>query len=401
MSDVLIIGGGQAGCMTAINLRKQKFKGSITIATDEPYLPYQKPPLSKGVLSGATKIDNLFFKSQSYYDKNNITVLTKRRATKIDTTENKVIFGGGSSLEYKKLVLATGSKLNKITPKEDKKIIYLNTIPKATNLKNQLEKSKSVNIIGAGYVGLEVAAAAKKMGLSTTVLEAQERIMQRSASQVIAEFLMSHHEKKGVKFQLQAKVEKVEPRRQAVRIQFGEGNESNPDFVVIGVGVKPACSIAREAGIECDNGILVDKNCLTSHENIYAAGDCVNHYFSRYGLRQRLESVQNAIDQALVVSSAIMGSPTGYNSVPWFWSDQYDLKLQIAGLSQDCDHLVVRGDQLESKFSVCHFKNDKLMAVECVNDQKTFMLGKKLIEASSNITPRAMQNDQTKLKGWL
>ena len=401
MSDVLIIGGGQAGCMTAINLRKQKFKGSITIATDEPYLPYQKPPLSKGVLSGATKIDNLFFKSQSYYDKNNITVLTKRRATKIDTIENKVIFGRGSSLEYKKLVLATGSKLNKITPKEDKKIIYLNTIPKATNLKNQLEKSKSVNIIGAGYVGLEVAAAAKKMGLSTTVLEAQERIMQRSASQVIAEFLMSHHEKKGVKFQLQAKVEKVEPRRQAVRIQFGEGNESNPDFVVIGVGVKPACSIALEAGIECDNGILVDKNCLTSHENIYAAGDCVNHYFSRYGLRQRLESVQNAIDQALVVSSAIMGSPTGYNSVPWFWSDQYDLKLQIAGLSQDCDHLVVRGDQLESKFSVCHFKNDKLMAVECVNDQKTFMLGKKLIEASSNITPRAMQDDQTNLKGWL
>ena len=400
MSDVLIIGGGQAGCMVAINLRKQKFKGSITIVTDEAYFPYQRPPLSKGFLVGTNKADNLFFKSENYYEKNNISVITKKPAEKIDTKKQTVTFKDGDTMSYKKLVLTTGSKLNKITAKEDKKIIYLNSISQAMALKAKLEESKSIGIIGGGYIGLEVAASAKKMSLATTVFEAQERIMKRSASKEIATFLQDYHENMGVKFKLGTAAKKIEPTKRSVNISFTNNTIDNPDFVVIGVGVQANNKIAIEAEIECENGILVDENCQTSNENIYAAGDCSSYYFSRYALRQRLESVQNAIDQAAIVSSSISGKKAVYGSVPWFWSDQYDLKLQIAGLSQGCDSKVVRGSQNDHKFSVCHFKDNKLRALECVNDQKTFMQGKKLIEANSTITPEAMEDKQTTLKDW-
>ena len=399
MVDVLIIGGGQAGSMTAINLRKQKFEGSIAIITEEAHHPYQRPPLSKGFLTGDFKQENLFFKSESYYEKNKIKVFLKSHAVSIETKKQKVILGSGEEIKYKKLVIATGSKLNKITPEEDEKIIYLNSMSKAINLKKRLEEHKSIGIIGAGYIGLEVAATAKKMDLKTTLFEAEKRIMQRSASDEIASFIKSYHEKMGVEFKLGSLVQKI-TTEDSLRIVLNDGQISEPDFVVIGVGVQAACDIAQEAGIDCNNGILVDENCLTSEENIYAAGDCVNYYFSRYGSRQRLESVQNAIDQATTVSASIMGAPITYKSIPWFWSDQYDLKIQIAGLSQDSDLLVTRGNKNDCKFSVCHFKNSRLMAVECVNDQKTFMLGKKLIEAESKITPEAIENVQTNLRDW-
>ena len=399
MVDVLIIGGGQAGSMTAINLRKQKFEGSIAIITEEAHHPYQRPPLSKGFLTGDFKQDNLFFKSESYYEKNKIKVFLKSHAVSIEIKKQKVILGSGEEIKYKKLVIATGSKLNKITPEEDEKIIYLNSMSKAINLKKRLEEHKSIGIIGAGYIGLEVAATAKKMDLKTTLFEAEKRIMQRSASDEIASFIKSYHEKMGVEFKLGSLVQKI-TTEDGLRIVLNDGQISEPDFVVIGVGVQAACDIAQEAGIDCNNGILVDENCLTSEENIYAAGDCVNYYFSRYGSRQRLESVQNAIDQATTVSASIMGAPITYKSIPWFWSDQYDLKIQIAGLSQDSDLLVTRGNKNDCKFSVCHFKNSRLMAVECVNDQKTFMLGKKLIEAESKITPEAIENVQTNLRDW-
>ena len=399
MVDVLIIGGGQAGTMTAINLRKQKFEGSIAIITEEAHHPYQRPPLSKGFLTGDFKQENLFFKSESYYEKNKIKVFLKSHAVSIEIKKQKVILGSGEEIKYKKLVIATGSKLNKITPEEDEKIIYLNSMSKAINLKKRLEEHKSIGIIGAGYIGLEVAATAKKMDLKTTVFEAEKRVMQRSASDEIASFIKSYHEKMGVEFKLGSLVQKI-TTEDGLRIVLNDGQISEPDFVVIGVGVQAACDIAQEAGIDCNNGILVDENCLTSEENIYAAGDCVNYYFSRYGSRQRLESVQNAIDQATTVSASIMGAPITYKSIPWFWSDQYDLKIQIAGLSQDSDLLVTRGNKNDCKFSVCHFKNSRLMAVECVNDQKTFMLGKKLIEAESKITPEAIENVQTNLRDW-
>ena len=305
----------------------------------------------------------------------------------------------GDEIKYKKLVIATGSKLNKITPEEDERIIYLNTISKAINLKQRLEQNNSIGIVGAGYIGLEVAATAKKMGLETTIFEAEKRIMQRSASTKIASFIKSYHEKAGVEFKLGARVKQIKTE-ESVNIALHDGQTTNLDFVVIGVGVQANSKIAQEAGIECNNGILVDENCLTNDENIYAAGDCVNYYFSRYDSSHRLESVQNATDQAAIVSASIMGAPIAYKSIPWFWSDQYDLKIQIAGLSQESDLLVTRGNKNDYKFSICHFKDSRLTAVECVNDQKTFMLGKKLIEAESKITPEAIENIQTNLRDW-
>lgn len=400
MSDVLIIGGGQAGSMVAINLRKKKYKGSISIVTDEAIYPYQRPPLSKGFLTDKTKTENLFFKSEDYYKKNDIIVHLKKRVIKLDAEKKEVILEDKSNIKYKKLVISTGSKLNKITSKKNRKVIYLNSLPKAIELKKQLNKNKSIGVIGGGFIGLEVAATAKNMGLQTTVLEAEKRIMQRSVSKEIADFLKHYHEKMGVDFKLNTRAEKIDPTNSGVNIHLDDGKTVNPDFVVIGVGVQAESTIAEDAGIECSNGILVDKNCLTSDPNIYAAGDCVNYYFSRYGYRHRLESVQNAIDQAAIVSSSIMGDSLDYEAIPWFWSDQYDLKIQIAGLSQDSDLLIIRGNKEEPKFSVCHFKENKLIALECVNDQKTFMLGKKLIESQSNITPEAMENTQTNLKDW-
>lgn len=400
MSDVLIIGGGQAGSMVAINLRKKKYKGSISIVTDEAIYPYQRPPLSKGFLTDKTKTENLFFKSEDYYKKNDIIVYLKKRVIKLDAEKKEVILEDKSNIKYKKLVISTGSKLNKITSKKDRKVIYLNSLPKAIELKKQLNKNKSIGVIGGGFIGLEVAATAKNMGLQTTVLEAEKRIMQRSVSKEIADFLKHYHEKMGVDFKLNTRAEKIDPTNSGVNIHLDDGKAVNPDFVVIGVGVQAESTIAEDAGIECSNGILVDKNCLTSDPNIYAAGDCVNYYFSRYGYRHRLESVQNAIDQAAIVSSSIMGDSLDYETIPWFWSDQYDLKIQIAGLSQDSDLLIIRGNKEEPKFSVCHFKENKLIALECVNDQKTFMLGKKLIESQSNITPEAMENTETNLKDW-
>ena len=400
MSDVLIIGGGQAGSMVAINLRKKKFEGSISIITEEENYPYQRPPLSKGFLTGKNKTESLFFKSKDYYENNGIKVLLKHRAIKLNTKKQEAILEDGSSIKYEKLVIATGSKLKTITSKEHKKIIYLNTLSKAIDLQKQLKESKSIGVVGAGYIGLEVAATANKMGLKTTVFEAEKRIMQRSASKEIANFIKNYHEKMGVELKLNTIVERIEPKDHRVNIRLKDGNSSNPDFIVIGVGVQPASSIAEDAGIDCSNGILVDENCQTSDENIYAAGDCTSQYFSKYGFRQRLESVQNAIDQAKTVSSSILGTPIPYDSVPWFWSDQYDLKLKIAGLSQESDLIVIRGKTEELKFSACHFKENKLTAVECVNDQKTFMLGKKLIETESSITPEAMENTLTNLKDW-
>ena len=401
MSDVLIIGGGQAGSMVAINLRKQKFEGSISIITEEASYPYQRPPLSKGFLTGKTKTESLFFKGEDYYEKNGIKVLLNHRAIKLNTKKQEVTLEDGSSIGYEKLIITTGSKLNQITQKENKRIIYLNTLSKAIDLQKQLNKSKSVGVVGAGYIGLEVAATAKKMGLKTIVFEAEKRIMQRSASKEISNFIKSYHEKMGVEFKLNTIAERIDPTDKGVGISLSDGNSANPDFVVIGVGVQPASSIAEEAGIDCSNGILVDENCQTSDENVYAAGDCANHYFSKYGFRQRLESVQNAIDQAKTVSSSILGTPIAYDSVPWFWSDQYDLKLKIVGLSQESDLIVIRGKMDDLKFSACHFKENKLIALECVNDQKTFMAGKKLIEASSMITPEAIINEQSNLKHWL
>ena len=313
MSDVLIIGGGQAGSMVAINLRKQKFEGSISIITEEASYPYQRPPLSKGFLTGKTKTESLFFKGEGYYEKNGIKVLLKHRAIKLNTKKQEVILEDGSSIDYKKLVITTGSKLNKITSKEHKRIIYLNTLSNAIELQKQLKESKSVGIVGAGYIGLEVAATAKKMGLQTTVFEAEKRIMQRSASKEISNFIKSYHEKMGVEFKLNTIAERIEPTDKGVSIDLSDGKGSNPDFVVIGVGVQAASSIAEDAGLDCSNGILVDENCLTNDKNIYAAGDCVNYYYSRYGTRHRLESVQNAIDQAAIVSSSILGEPIVYN----------------------------------------------------------------------------------------
>ena len=402
MNKVLIIGGGQAGCMVAISLRQLKFDGEITIATEENHLPYQRPPLSKGFLVNKAKTESLYFKSLTYYENNDIEVLKRKRATKISREKKQVYFEDETTLDYDHLVIATGSELNKINQKkESKRIVYLNNLGSAEQLKKLLETCKNIGVIGGGFIGLEVAATARSKGLKTTVFEAADRIMGRSASKQVAQFLQKYHESKGVDFLIGKMIEALKIKQKEVEISLSGSAAHKAECVLVGIGVKPSSQIAEDANLECNNGIIVDENCTTNDKNIFAAGDCVNYYFEEYKTRQRLESVQNAIDQAKIVASSITGSLTGYKSTPWFWSDQYGLKIKIAGLSQGSDLQVIRGKQNEGKFSVCHYKEERLTAVECVNDQKTFMLGKKLIEKSSKISPETIKNEQTNLKDWL
>jgi 3-phenylpropionate/trans-cinnamate dioxygenase ferredoxin reductase subunit len=402
MKKVLIIGGGQAGCMTAIRLRQLKFEGEITIATEENYLPYQRPPLSKGYLVNKAKIESLYFKSSTYYEKNNVRVIKKKKATGISREKKQVYFDDKSSLGFDYLVIATGSELNKIEQKkENEKIVYLNNLGSAKQLKKLLETSKNIGVIGAGFIGLEVAATARNKGLKTNVFEASDRIMGRSASKHVAQFLQKYHESKGVNFLTGTMIETIKTKHQEVEIILSNNATYKTECVAVGIGVKPSSQIAEDAKLECNNGIIVDENCATNDKSIFAAGDCANYYLDRYKTRQRLESVQNAIDQAKIVASSITGNLTEYKSIPWFWSDQYDLKLKIAGLLEGTEHSVVRGSMNKNQFSVCHYKNERLHAIECINDQKTFMTGKKLIEASSEIGPDAIQDETTNLKDWL
>ncbi|MBV9549355.1 MAG: FAD-dependent oxidoreductase [Alphaproteobacteria bacterium] len=376
---IVIIGAGQAGCQAVQSLRAEGFTGAITMVGDEAYPPYQRPPLSKAYLQGQLERPRLFLKPDAFYAEAGCDLLLNISATAIDRVARTVELSDGRKLAYDKLLLTTGGHVRKLRcpGAELPGIFYLKTIADVDALQAAFLPAARIAIVGAGYIGLEVAAVGAKRGLQVTVFEAMDRVMARAVSPVLSEFFAAEHVKAGVTLKLNTGVEGFEGEGKVERIRAG-GRLYDCDLVLVGIGVLGNDELARAAGLNCSDGIVVDRNARTSDPVIYAAGDCTRHY-GREGGELRLECVQNAIDQAKHAAMAMAGKPKDYSEVPWFWSDQYDLKLQIAGLARPTDTPVLRGNPASRKFSVFHLREGKVAAVEAVNAGQDYMIGRKLI----------------------
>ena len=380
MEDIVIVGAGQSAGQCVVSLRSGGFKGSITIIGEESHPPYQRPPLSKGYLSDKVGIDRVYTKPENFYQEKEVTLLLSKRVETIDREENIVLLSNGDSVKYKKLVLATGSRVRKLNVAGShlSNIHYLRDIEDANNIKHLIKSKKKLVVVGAGYIGLEVAAMATESGLAVTVIEMAERVMNRTVDPLISEYYKKLHENHGVEIHLNTPLEAFGGTKSVSKV-FCSNLALNADCVVVGAGILPNQEIALNAGLKCDNGIWVNEFCKTEDDNIYACGDCTNHPNKSLNTRLRLESVHNALEQGKTVASSLLKKNIAYNQVPWFWSDQYDHKLQIVGISGDHDKVVKRGSEENRSFLLFYLKKNKLIAVDAVNNPKEFMICKKLV----------------------
>jgi 3-phenylpropionate/trans-cinnamate dioxygenase ferredoxin reductase subunit len=383
--NIVIIGAGQAGAQAVQSLRAEGFAGSITLVGDEAYPPYQRPPLSKAYLLGTFERPRLFLKADAYYAESRCDLLLNTSAKRIHRAERTVELTDGRKFAYDSLLLTTGARVRKLRcPGADLPgIHYLKTIADVDGLQEVFKTGKRIAIVGGGYIGLEVAAVGAKRGLEVTVFEAMDRLMARAVSPPLSDFYAREHEKAGVRLKLHTGVEAFEGDGRIERVIAG-GQSYDADIVLVGIGVVPCDELAVSAGLASTDGIVVDQNARTGDPHIWAAGDCTRHV-GREGHEIRLECVQNAIDQAKHAALAMVGRPKPYSEVPWFWSDQYDLKLQIAGLARPGDRLVLRGDPANRKFAVFHLRDGAVAAVEAVNAAPEYMIGKKLVADGKQI----------------
>jgi len=395
---IVIIGAGQAGAQAVQSLRAEGFAGPITMLGDEAYPPYQRPPLSKAYLLGTFERPRLFLKADAYYAESRCELLLNTSAKAIHRGERTVELSDGRKLAYDKLLLTTGARVRRLKcPGADLPgIHYLKTIADVDGLQDVFQAGKRIAIVGGGYIGLEVAAVGAKRGLDVTVFEAMDRLMARAVSPELSAFYAAEHEKAGVKLKLKTGVEAIEGDGKVERVIAG-GQSYPADIVLVGIGVIPCDELAVAAGLASEDGIVVDQNARTGDPHIWAAGDCTRHV-GREGHYIRLECVQNAIDQAKHAALAMVGRAKTYGEVPWFWSDQYDLKLQIAGLARPTDRLVLRGDPRSRKFAVFHLRDGAVAAVEAVNAAPEYMIGKKLVAEGKKIAPETLADMSIPMK---
>lgn len=399
MERIVIIGAGQAGAQAVATLRAEGWDGLLTLVGDEPFAPYQRPPLSKTYLSGAMERERLFLKPDSFYAAARCDVILGVRATSIGRVHKLVELSDQGLLAYDKLLLATGARVRHcaIPGSELPGIFYLRGIADVDAMRPYFAAGARLAIVGGGYIGLEVAAVARKLGLQVTVFEALDRLMARAVSRPVSEFFERVHRDNGVQFHLNTPVEAFDGAGRLEAVCAG-GQRHEVDLALVGIGIEPNVELAKDAGLHCDDGIVVDRQCgCVGNEGIFAAGDCTQHT-GRDGRSVRLECVQNAIDQAKHAALAMAGKPASYREVPWFWSDQYDLKLQIAGLAWPGDELVVRGDQEMQKFSVFHLRNGAIAAVEAVNAAPEYLMGRKLIAEGSKVSPERLGDRSISMK---
>ena len=381
ISTILIIGGGQAGAQAIDTLRKEGFGGRLVLIGDEPQLPYQRPPLSKKYLCGEMTAERLLFRHQSFYDEHRIELKLGRQAVRLDAGARQVELAGGELLAYDRLLLCLGAESRRLTcpGAELAGVHYLRGLADVAPIQTGFKPQARVVIIGGGYIGLETAATCRKMGCEVTVLEMADRIMNRVVAPAVSQYFAAEHRVHGVNILCDMRVTRLEGRERVERVVCADGSSHEADLVIVGVGAVATTELARSAGLACDNGIVVDEYCRTSDAAIYAAGDCTNHPSPRFGRRVRLESVDNAFEQAKTAALNMLDRPVAHDRVPWFWSDQFDNKLLIVGLSQDYDRQVLRGDPASRSFSVCYLKGSELLAVEAVNHSKDYMAARKLI----------------------
>ena len=399
MENLLIIGAGQSAIQCISTLKKEGYSGSITLVGEEEHLPYQRPPLSKGFLEDSLNKERLYFKKLEFFTENKVQLYLGLSAEKLEIDNQKVYLSDNSVLEFDKLVFATGSRVRYLDfpGSELKSIFYLRDLDDAEAIKKDLETSENLVIIGAGYIGLEAAAIAAKKNKKVTIIEMADRVMNRTVDPQISEYYLNLHESYGVKFHFNTSLETINEVSNSLEVVCSDGTEVKADSVLIGAGVVPNIELAEEAGIYCDNGIIVDEFGQTNFKNIYACGDCTNHPNKILNKNLRLESVHNAMEQAKTVASSVMNNPMEYNQVPWFWSDQYDHKLQIVGLSGDHDMVTMRGDTNDAKFMLFYTKDEELIAVDAINNPKEFLISRKLVANKVKIKPKVISDLNTNL----
>jgi 3-phenylpropionate/trans-cinnamate dioxygenase ferredoxin reductase subunit len=396
---VVIAGAGQAAAQAIVSLRHGGFAGEIVLIGEEPSLPYQRPPLSKKFLAGELEPERLHLRPGQYYRDHDVTVRLGTRVERIDRA-GKTVRADGADLPYGKLLLATGSHVRRVPiPGQDlPEVHYLRTIDDVLGIRTRFAPGTRLVVIGGGYIGLEVAAVAVTAGLEVAVVEIADRVMARVVAPPISRFYLKAHQDAGVAFHLEAGVTEIRRAQRGVEVVCTTGVRLPADLVVVGVGILPTTQLAEDAGLKCATGIIVDEFCQTSDPDIYAAGDCTNHPNPLLGRRLRLESVHNAQEQGKTAALSILGTPEPYAQIPWFWSDQYDLKLQMVGLAEQYTAMVIRGDPDTRSFAAFYFIGERLIAVHAINSPREFMLSKKLIAQGARLDPNAVANTRVPFK---
>jgi 3-phenylpropionate/trans-cinnamate dioxygenase ferredoxin reductase subunit len=400
VAHIVVIGGGQAGASLVAELRALGFAGEVTLFGDEPVLPYQRPPLSKKYLLGEMEVERLFLRPQAFYDEHAITVRTGVAVTAIDRAA-RTVTAGGETIGYDQLALCTGSvprRLPAAIGGDLEGVHVVRTLADVDGMAPDLKPGCRVLVVGGGYIGLEAAAVCSGLGLKVTLIEAADRILQRVAAPVTSDWFRALHLSHGVEIREGTGLVRLLGTDRVTGAVLSDGVEMAVDAVIAGIGITPATALAEAAGLTIENGIRVDEMGRTSDPAIWAAGDCASLPYR--GGRIRLESVQNAIDQAEAVAANMLGAGEAYVPQPWFWSDQYDVKLQIGGLNMGYDHVVVR-DGAEGAVSHWYYKGETLLAVDAMNDPRAYMVGKRLIEMGKSPAPAAVMDPSTDLKALL
>lgn len=401
MTHVVVIGAGQAGSSLVAKLRNSGFEGKVTLIGAEAVPPYQRPPLSKGYLLGDMTLDRLFLRPESFYAEHAIDLRLNTRVTGIDRAARQVHVGG-DVIAYDHLVLTTGSDPRRLPASIGgtlSGVFVVRDLADVDAMAPHVAAGRRALIVGGGYIGLEAAAVAAKRGLQVTLVEMADRILQRVAAPETSDYFRDLHQSHGVTIREGVGLDRLLGEGHVTGARLSDGTELAVDLVIVGVGIAPATALAEAAGLEIENGIKVDARGQTSDPAIWAAGDCAS--FPWKGGRIRLESVPNAIDQAECVAENIMGAAKDYVATPWFWSDQYDVKLQIAGLNAGYDRTVLRPGDKPGSQSVWYFRGDVLLAVDAMNDPRAYMIGKRLIEAGHSPAPAAVADPATPLKSLM
>jgi 3-phenylpropionate/trans-cinnamate dioxygenase ferredoxin reductase subunit len=393
--QIVIAGGGQTAVQAVDTLRRKGYTGGVTLVGEEPWLPYQRPPLSKKYLAGALERERLAIRPEKFFTEHSVQTHLGRRVTAIERREHRIRLDDGRALPYDALLLATGSHPRRLSsPGADLGgVYYLRGIADADRIRAECVAGGRLVVIGGGYIGLEVAATTRELGMEVTVVEMADRVMNRVVCAELSAFYEAEHARHGVRVLSNARVRALAGDAGSGRVravQTEDGAEHPADVVIIAVGVAPTDELAAAAGLECDNGIRVDEHCRTSDPDIYAAGDCASHPSPRYGRRLRLESVDNAFEQGSSAALNLIGTPTVHDKLPWFWSDQYDLKLIIVGISTGYDAVIVRGTPAARAFSVCYLRDGELIAIDSVNAPRDQMAARKLIAARARPNPQKL-----------
>ena len=397
---IVVVGTGHAAGQIVATLKQKKFDGQVCLIGEEPWLPYQRPPLSKKFLAGELPAERLYVKPPAFYEDSQVTVQPDTRVAGIDRERRHVVPETGPARPYDKLILSVGARARRLRlpGSELDGIHYLRTIDNVIAIRKDMEEGRRLVIVGAGYIGLEVAAVATTLGLEVVVVEMQDRVMKRVVSPQVSRIYERVHREHGVDLRLNAGIERFIGTGRVTGLRLASGEQIAADLVVVGIGIEPNTALAAEAGLEVEDGIVVDDRCRTSDPDIYAVGDCTFHPNALLGRSIRLESVHNALEQARTAAANLCGEDLRYADVPWFWSDQYDLKLQIAGLSQGYDQAIMRGDGNDRSFTCVYLDGGHIIAVDAVNSPKDFIQSKKLIADHATLDPERVPDPSIELK---